>query len=284
MKLILLFPGDRAPAPRVRGYSRLTKPSRHSACAPYGNHNERRKSLPIPKATPPASNCDRAEMAHSEDITGPQIALRGCVCGESLHVHRAIGVTRGILVIAALMLLSIARPSYAQPRAIDLTRSTVTVRVFKSGLFRAFADDHVIEAHLVEGTIDDSATPSVRIAIDVRGMSVLDPGLSQKDRQEVQARMLSSEVLDADRFPRIRFRSLSIQGVAVDHWSVRGELEVHGQARPVTVEVVREQGHYKGSSPLKQSEFGITPVSIAGGTVKVKDEMKIDFDIVAAER
>jgi hypothetical protein len=35
---------------------------------------------------------------------------------------------------------------------------------------------------------------------------------------------------------------------------------------------------------LKQSEFGITPISLAGGTVKVKDEMKIDFDIVTTER
>jgi hypothetical protein len=35
---------------------------------------------------------------------------------------------------------------------------------------------------------------------------------------------------------------------------------------------------------LKQSEFGITPISIVGGTVKVKNEMKIDFDIVTMER
>ena len=28
-----------------------------------------------------------------------------------------------------------------------------------------------------------------------------------------------------------------------------------------------------------QREFGITPVSVAGGTVKVKDELKIDFDV-----
>jgi len=34
---------------------------------------------------------------------------------------------------------------------------------------------------------------------------------------------------------------------------------------------------------LKQSEFGIAPISIAGGT-KVKDEMMIDFDIVATGR
>ena len=66
-----------------------------------------------------------------------------------------------------------------------------------------------------------------------------------------------------------------------DRWSVQGELELHGRTRPVKVDVVRDQGHYKGSTPLKQSDFGITPISIAGGTVKVKDELRIEFDIVA---
>jgi polyisoprenoid-binding protein YceI len=193
-------------------------------------------------------------------------------------------VTRVILVTATLALVVVALPSGAQPRAIDPKRSTVTVRVFKSGLFRAFADDHAIEAPLAEGTLDDSATPNVRVAIDVRSMRVLDPGLSPKDRQEVQTRMLGPDVLDADRFQHIRFHSVGIQRGNAERWSVRGELEVHGQTRPVTVNVVRDQGHYKGSTSLTQSEFGITPISIAAGTVKVKDQMKIDFDIVTAER
>jgi hypothetical protein len=31
---------------------------------------------------------------------------------------------------------------------------------------------------------------------------------------------------------------------------------------------------------LRQTDYGIAPISVAGGTVKVKDELKIDFDIV----
>jgi hypothetical protein len=50
--------------------------------------------------------------------------------------------------------------------------------------------------------------------------------------------------------------------------------------RPVPVKVVRDKdGHYKGSVRIKQSEFGIAPISIIGGTVKVKDEILIEFDI-----
>jgi hypothetical protein len=31
---------------------------------------------------------------------------------------------------------------------------------------------------------------------------------------------------------------------------------------------------------LRQSEFGITPVTVAGGTIKVKDEVRVEFEVV----
>ncbi len=179
--------------------------------------------------------------------------------------------------------LASAVPGSAEDRAIDTQRSTVTVRVFKSGLFRAFADDHVVEAPLVEGSLDDSATPHVQIVIDARRMRVLDPGLSAKDRQEVQARMLGSEVLDVNRFQWISFHSVAVQRLNAGGWVVRGELDLHGRIRQVLVDVTPEKSHYKGSIKLRQSDFGIVPISVAGGAVKVKDEIEIDFDIVVAE-
>jgi polyisoprenoid-binding protein YceI len=218
-----------------------------------------------------------------ELATGWTLALQN-LCRPSFTLSGEIDVTRIVLVAASLAMVAVALPCEAQPRAIDTTRSTVTVRVFKAGLFRALADDHTIEAPLAEGTLDDSAMPSVQIAIDARRMHVLDPGVSPKDRQAVQTRMLGPDVLDADRFPHIRFHSVAIQQADADRWSVRGELELHGQTRPVTVNVVRAQGHYKGSTSLKQSDFGIKPISIVGGTVKVKDEIRIEFDIVPADR
>jgi hypothetical protein len=34
---------------------------------------------------------------------------------------------------------------------------------------------------------------------------------------------------------------------------------------------------------LKQTDFGIQPVSVAGGTIKVKDELEIEFTIFDAD-
>jgi hypothetical protein len=50
------------------------------------------------------------------------------------------------------------------------------------------------------------------------------------------------------------------------------DLALRGRLNPVAVDVALKDGHYLGSATIKQRDFGITPVSIAGGTVKVKDE------------
>jgi hypothetical protein len=64
---------------------------------------------------------------------------------------------------------------------------------------------------------------------------------------------------------------------------VRGNLNLHGKNQAVVVLVALEGGHYRGSASFKQSSFGIDPIRIAGGAVKVKDEVKIEFDIVAVQ-
>src|SRR5438309_711548 len=101
-------------------------------------------------------------------------------------------------VIAITLAVALVVPAFGEEHLIDTQKSTVMVRVFKSGLFRAFADDHVFQAPLLEGSLDD--TRHVQIIVDARGMRVLDPGLSPKDRLDVQTRMMSPEVLDVNRF------------------------------------------------------------------------------------
>jgi hypothetical protein len=65
------------------------------------------------------------------------------------------------------------------------------------------------------------------------------------------------------------------------NWSVtQAGGTLHGHTRPVTVKAVRDHDHYRGSASKKQTAFGITPITIAGGAVKVKDEVSIEFDIV----
>jgi polyisoprenoid-binding protein YceI len=188
--------------------------------------------------------------------------------------------TRLLSVAAIALGILFVTPTLAQDRSIDTSHSSLKVRVFKSGLFSALAHDHEIEAPITAGTVRMGGNPSVTLAVHARELRVLDPETSANTRADVQKTMEGSDVLDVDRFPEISFQSTEIQKKGEQHWTVRGNLTLHGRTSPVDVDVVLRDGHFEGSAQLKQHDFGMTPVSIAGGTVKVKDEVRIEFTIV----
>ena len=185
-----------------------------------------------------------------------------------------------VLLLAILTAASASYSAGATQQQIDTQLSTITVRVFKTGLFRGFGDNHEILGPVRSGSISETDPAEVHIAVGAQDLRVVDSEASAHDRAQVQMRMLGPEVLDAGRFPEIRFDSETAERAESGIWLVHGRLTLHGQTRPLAVTVIRGQGHYRGSVTLKQTDFGITPISVAGGAVKVKDELKIDFDIV----
>jgi hypothetical protein len=189
------------------------------------------------------------------------------------------------MMLAALWLCGSLGPTsaYGQGKAIDVNKSSMKVRVFKSGAFSAFAHDHEIEAPISEGRIDSSAKPGVQLRVDSRKMRVLDPEIAADKRADIQHTMQGAGVLDVEKFPEISYQSTTVAQSGDAHWEVSGNLTLRGKKRPVVVGVALESGHYRGSASIKQSDFGIEPIRIAGGTVKVKDELKIEFDIVPVQ-
>ena len=179
----------------------------------------------------------------------------------------------------ALVISVLTRECVAQTRPIDPQRSVLTIHVFKSGVFSGFADNHEIRAPITSGSVDEAAK-RVDFVVDSRKLVVLDPNLPSDKRQKVQERMLGPEVLDSSQFHEIRFQANSIKQEAPDRFLVSGSLSLHGQTRSLSLHVSRSGDHFRGETALKQRDFGITPITIAGGTVKVKDQLKIEFDVV----
>jgi len=190
--------------------------------------------------------------------------------------HRSSGPLPVALAVALAMIGKTSAGSTGHD-AIDPEHSMITVHVGKSGIFRAFADNHEIRGSVKQGFVDEDAH-AVEILIDARRLRVIDPKLSPKDRADVQSRMFGADVLDVDRYPEIRFISTTAENSS-NGWTVRGRLDLRGHTGPVTATVTRENNHYRGTIRLKQTEFGITPITVAGGAVTVKDEVTIDFDI-----
>jgi polyisoprenoid-binding protein YceI len=98
----------------------------------------------------------------------------------------------------------------------------------------------------------------------------------------VQSTMQKS-VLESGKFPEIRFESTSVDRIDSGKWKITGNLTLHGKTNSITVDVHDEAGAYLGQARIRQTQFGIQPVSAAGGAVKVKDELRIDFVIVASK-
>jgi polyisoprenoid-binding protein YceI len=197
--------------------------------------------------------------------------------GEAIMktMNRAARLLLAISVTSMLW----ARNASAQT-AIDPQKSSIIVRVLKAGVFSAFGHEHEISAPIQQGSFTENPA-SVELTVDARRMRVMDKGISEKDRTDIQQTMLGPKVLDSERFPEIRFRSSGVERLGEGKWTVQGDLTIHGETRPVKVRAEGGNGRYRGTAELKQKDFGITPVTVGGGAVKVKNELRIEFDLVS---
>jgi polyisoprenoid-binding protein YceI len=172
--------------------------------------------------------------------------------------------------------------------------TSVTIQVGKGGLFSFAGHEHEVVAPAKEGQIAldraDTTRSSVRLVFDAAAMKVTGKGEPAEDVPEVQRVMLSDRVLDVERHPTMTFESRSISrgssaGQAII-LRIEGDLTLHGVTRRVTAQnvQVRTEGAQlaaAGKVEIRQSDFGMRPVTAAGGTVRVKDEVQVVFAITA---
>jgi polyisoprenoid-binding protein YceI len=180
--------------------------------------------------------------------------------------------------VIAVAALTIGCLLAADAQSPAVQKSTITIHVGKTGLFSGLGHNHTISAPISRAVIDpQSKTASITVL--AKEMKVLDPEASEKDRQEIQATMLGPKVLDAQKYPEIHFASSHIEQTSAGDFKVTGNLELHGVTKQLEFPVTGTPEHYTGKTKLKQTDFGIQPVSAGGGTVKVKDEIELEFSV-----
>ena len=177
---------------------------------------------------------------------------------------------------------------------LDASRSRFTVQVFAGGLLSVFGHNPVIavrgfggDVKFVPGTLESASllmlvrADSLAVASDV----------SRKDRQEIESKMLR-EVLEVARYPEIVYMSTRATPRRINERQyqirINGQLSLHGVARelPINANVSVGDGglRARGQFTLRQSDYNIKPVSVAAGTLKVKNELKLSFDIIAGKQ
>jgi polyisoprenoid-binding protein YceI len=192
---------------------------------------------------------------------------------------------------AALMAVSAARTPATF--VIDAAASSVTLHVGRSGLFGFAGHDHEVAAPALKGEIVlDAADPArsrVSVEFDAAALTVTGKGEPPDDVPEVQKVMISDRVLDVEHYPKIAFASQTVNVTqrSADQIILRvdGQLTLHGVTKslrvPVTVRLGTDAVQAEGTSTVRQTDFGIHPVTAGVGTVRVKDEVEVKFSIRA---
>ena len=133
------------------------------------------------------------------------------------------------------------------------------------------------------------AVPVNNLQVDtpeIRKLAGLEGTISESMRKDVKKHMLSDTQLDANKYPMITFQSTGCEGSGTE-MMLNGEFTMHGTTRAISIPVSVSDSdglRIKGTFPVKATDYGFKPYSAMFGAVANKDEMKITFDLVAAEK
>ena len=177
---------------------------------------------------------------------------------------------------------------------IDPRASQFTVQAFASGLISAVAHSPKIAIRGWKGEVwfvpDTLADATLKVVIQSKSLEVLDD-LRESDRRELH-RVMYDDVLETKRYPEIVFESSVIGADRVkdnlNRVNVEGALSLHGVRNGQTffsqvafgVDSFRAYGEFS----ILQSDYGIRIASIAGGTLKLQDELKFSFYVVGRKQ
>ncbi len=176
---------------------------------------------------------------------------------------------------------------------LDGKMSRFTVQAFASGFLSGFGHNPTIAIRDLSGVVQlspDSLDASLNIRIAAASLSV-QGNVSDKDRRDIE-RAMRDQVLEAAQFPEITFGSTQVALTKTSEGSftanITGDLSLHGVTRShsfvaqvsITGDMLRSFGQFS----LMQTDYNIKLFSAAGGALKVKDELKFSFDMVARKQ
>jgi polyisoprenoid-binding protein YceI len=173
----------------------------------------------------------------------------------------------------------------------DPAQSRFTVQAFATGMLSFLGHSPTFAVGDFGGSVNFEggkvSALGLRLAIRADSLSLLDK-VSASDRREIEETMLR-DVLEAAVYPEILYEANGAEADSVSrgeyHIKLDGRLSLHGttQAHPVVcfLMVFDDGVRLRGESRLRLSDHRIRPVSALAGTIKLKDELQLSFDVAA---
>jgi polyisoprenoid-binding protein YceI len=177
---------------------------------------------------------------------------------------------------------------------IDKTASRFQVQAFATGLLSSFGHnpriairDYEAEMQCVPDTFEKAY---LKVTMQLDRVEVLDE-MKRDDQKKLEQEMYE-KVLDIAHYPTAVYESqeIIVQKVADGRLNakVNGELSFHGMTQPLSlqanVNILGTMLRIAGDFTLRQSDYRIKPVSFAAGALRLKDELKFTFDLVARQQ
>jgi hypothetical protein len=175
---------------------------------------------------------------------------------------------------------------------VDPAESLIVIEVRRSGSLARLGHDHVVASHEIGGYVApgegraDLVVVLARLAVDepaLRAEAGFDTQPAESDIEGTRSNMLT-KVLEADKFP---FALISVAGANAKQrkTTLAVAITLHGHMRtlqvPAEIEADAEKMSVAGRLAFNQSDFGITPYSLLGGAIAVKDGLELRFRIRA---
>ncbi|SEQ85947.1 YceI-like domain-containing protein [Solimonas aquatica] len=228
------------------------------------------------------------------------------------HMHPKISLCAPLLLAAALCACQSNAPREGQrPPAqpyrenlgsgtlymLDPSASKTLIYVFRGGAAASRGHNHVLNAPSFEGRVllagEEAAKASFSLCFrfdqlqldwDALRSSVggnFSTPRSEQDIADTRRNMLKS--LDAGQYPELVINSVRIAG----DWPVLiadVDVSLHGVSHRQTVMLKVQHSDDQlvadGQLVLRQSDFGIKPLSVLGGLLAVQDEIAVEFELV----
>lgn len=177
---------------------------------------------------------------------------------------------------------------------IDTQKSLFTIHPFATGLAATLSHGLSIAVRDFTGMIrfvpDTMEQASLQIRIRSGSLAVTD-SMKEADRQEVE-RTMKQQVLKVVDYPEILFESTSVLptrlGGSLHRIDVDGKLSLHGVTKPhsFSAQVVVRGDSLRANGDFKvlQSEYQIPSITAGAGLIKLHDELKLHFYIVAEQQ
>ena len=175
---------------------------------------------------------------------------------------------------------------------IDPAQSRFMASVGSGGLLWFMGHSHHFAARdfTGEATITPESIAPASLQMTIRAASLEETGKNFTEQQkQIINESARREVLQVARYPEIVFKSTNITGRMKPDGQyeakIEGNLTLHGVTRPIEIATpvtVKENTlHAKGTFSINRSDYGVKTHSIKWGTIRVRNRIRFEFDIVA---